>query len=251
MKKILFLLLMLLPVMGFSQSKKVLIVASNVATVNHAPNGTFLMEIAYPFRYFMEQGYEVDVVSPKGGQVALYHKGDTAQDLSLIARDWGFIKRTSQSLSPRQVKAGDYAAIYYPGGYGLFWDVNQNQAIARIAATIYKNGGVVGAAGHGAASLANIRLSRNVYFVTGKKMTCFPTWAEQEWMKESAYGKLLPFDMQQVLTDRKAELVVSTRETFREPEKILVSDTANRLVTASFADGAGWVAENMVMLMHR
>jgi putative intracellular protease/amidase len=251
MKKILFALLALLPSICFAQSKKVLIVASNVTTVNQSPNGTFLMEIAYPFRYFMEQGYAVDVVSPAGGQVALYHKGDTAQDLSLIARDRGFIEKTSQSLSPRQVKAGDYAAIYYPGGYGLFWDVNQNETIARIAATIYKNGGVVGAAGHGAASLVDVRLSRKVYLVTGKKMTCFPTWAEQEWMKESEYGKLLPFDMQQALTDRKAELVVNTRETFKDADRKRVSDAANRLVTASFAPDAAWVAENMVMLMQQ
>lgn len=250
MKKILCVLLLILaPIISFAQAKKILIVASNISTVNNAPNGTFLMEIAYPFQHFIQNGYEVDVVSPAGGKVALYHKGDTAQDLSHIARNRHFKEKTNNSMAPRQVKAKEYVAIYYPGGYGLFWDINQNEEIAALAASIYKRGGLVGTAGHGAAALVNVRVGKKQFLVEGKRMTCFPSWAEKAWMRESNYGKLLPFDMETALSERKASLVVSTYETGKNPDMIRVSDDANRIVTASFADDAKWVAERMVELL--
>ncbi len=60
------------------------------------------------------------------------------------------VSKTSTTLAPHQVVAVDYAGIFYPGGGGQFYDVVQDDRIASIAATIFENGGLVGAAGHGA-----------------------------------------------------------------------------------------------------
>ena len=56
------------------KAKKILIVATNVDLLGKNENGTFLIEIAYPFQYFIDNGYDVDITTPKGGQVALYPK---------------------------------------------------------------------------------------------------------------------------------------------------------------------------------
>jgi putative intracellular protease/amidase len=124
-----------------------------------------------------------------------------------------------------------------------------DERISSIAATIYENGGVIGTAGHGAASLAGIQLSNCKYLVENKKLTCFPLWAEKKFMNISNYGKLLPFDMQEVLIRRGAKLIICTPETRPNKEFTHVTDVKNRIVTGSFATAAQWVAEQMVVLI--
>lgn len=238
----------LIPLKGISQVKKILFVATNVDTVNEQANGTFLMEIAYPFQYFTDNGYEVDIVSPEGGSIPIYDKFDTTEALAKIIKSETFIKKTSSSLLPAQVDTKAYCAVFYPGGYGQFWDIYPHKEIAKITAKIYLSGGVIGAAGHGTASLVNVMLSPDNYLVEGKIMTCFPTWAEKEFMKDAAYGALLPFDMEQELVKRGAKLQYCTRE---DKGTHGVVDAENRLVTGAFADDAEFVAREMANLIAR
>jgi hypothetical protein len=80
-------------------------------------------------------------------------------------------------------------------------------------------------------------------------MTCFPLWAEKKFMNISNYGKLLAFDMQEVLARRGAKLTVCTFETYGSKELNQIVDNSNRLVTGAFAGSAQWVAEEMAKLM--
>jgi putative intracellular protease/amidase len=248
MKKVLITILLLIThLISYSQSKKILIVATNVDSVGNNTSGTFLMEIAFPFKQFIENGYDVDVVTSKGGKAAIY--GKITDDLLPISQNELFKAKTNVTLSPEQVKVKDYVAVYYPGGHGQYFDVINDERISSIAAKIYENGGIIGTAGHGAASLINIQLSNCKYLVENKKMTCFPLWAEKQFMNISAYGKLLPFDMEEVLTRRGAKLVVCTKETRPNKEFTHITDSKNRIVTGSFATSAQWVAEQMVGLI--
>ncbi|MBO9574073.1 MAG: hypothetical protein J7497_17935, partial [Chitinophagaceae bacterium] len=56
-----------------SQQKKVLIISTNVDSLQGDANGTFLMEIAYPLLEFAKAGIEVEVLTPNGGKAAIYH----------------------------------------------------------------------------------------------------------------------------------------------------------------------------------
>lgn len=242
-------LLILLCVTSFAQKQKVLIVATNIDSVGNNKSGSYLMEIAYPFQYFIDHGYEVDIVTPKGGKTAIYENGKVAEDLVKIQQSDFFIDKTNQSLAPSQIDPRKYVAAFFPGGHGQYFDVVNDERIARIVAAIYEAKGVVGTAGHGAASLINIQLSNGKYLVDGKRMTCFPHWAELAFMNISEYGKLLAFDMQEVLARRGAQLIVCTRE--NRPDKAFthIVDKDNRLVTGAFATSATWVAEQMDVLL--
>jgi putative intracellular protease/amidase len=68
-------------------------------------------------------GFTVDYVSPAGGYVPIDpHSLQMAPDL-----DWrwyddkAFMKRLGATLSPGEVKAEQYSAIYYTGGHGVMW----------------------------------------------------------------------------------------------------------------------------------
>jgi putative intracellular protease/amidase len=248
-KLLMVMCLSILTLYSTAQVKKVLIVSTNVDSVGASQSGTFLREIAYPFKYFTDQGYTVDIVTPKGGKAALYQRPKEADDLILIQNSDAFISKTSATLSPIQVNPKEYVAVFYPGGHGQYFDVVNDERIARLAAAIYERGGVVGTAGHGAASLINVQLRNGAYLVENKSMTCFPHWAEKKFMDISQYGKLLAFDMQEVLARRGAKLTVCTAETYGSKELNQIIDAKNRMVTGAFAGSAQWVAEQMVVLI--
>jgi putative intracellular protease/amidase len=236
MKKFKFIIaLLFIAISSFGQGGKILIVATNVDSLGNNVSGTYLMEIAFPFKHFTDNGYEVDVLTPKGGAVALYHR-EVSPELAQIQEDKNFIQKTSNTITPDQARASDYIAVFYPGGHGQYMDVVNDERISKLVALIYEKGGVIGTAGHGAASLINIQLSNGKYLVDGKKLTCYPTWAEKAFMKNSDYGKLL-------------HLVTSTRETSKDPNFNRVVDAKNRLVTGAFAQLAQWAAEETVKLL--
>lgn len=231
------------------KSKKILIVATNIDLVGKNESGTYLYEIAYPFQYFIDNGYDVDIVTPRGGQTAIYPKEYAGPGLGKIQRSDLFISKTKNSLSPTEVKDTAYVAVFYPGGHGQYFDVINNEHISLLTAKIYEKGGVIGTAGHGAASLINIKLSNYKYFVDGKKMTCFPHWAELESMYISNYGKLLPFDMEEVLAKKGANLIFCKKGAKQGMGSTTIVDDKNRLVTGAFAGDAQMVAEEIVKLL--
>lgn len=221
---------------------RILIVATNTATFNGQKNGTFLIEIAYPYAYWRSKGLEVQVVTPLGGPVALYHKGDTLPGLRQHIANPEFQQAMAHSLRPQDVQAEDYSAIYYPGGYGAFVDVCTHKKIAKLAARIHAQGGWLSSAGHGAAALTAIR-SQGKAAVAGAEVSCFPTWAEQAWMTESDYGKALPFDMEARLRSLGAVVRVPAQD---KPKDIpTVVDDRHRIMTAAFADNALLLAEEL------
>ncbi|WP_158600372.1 type 1 glutamine amidotransferase domain-containing protein [Fibrisoma montanum] len=250
MKKAGVLILLLVSALsGYPQSRKILIVSTNVDSVGSKKSGTFLMEIALPFSVFQKNGYSVDIVTPKGGPAAIYQSSKTWDELTQAQTNPAYLAAVANTYPPEKIQPSAYAAVYYPGGHGQFFDVLSDERIARLAAAIYENGGVVGSAGHGTASLVNIQLRDGQYFVKDKTITCFPTWAEKAYMDISQYGKLLPLDMQQVLTRRGANLVVSTQATKDDQHLTHVIDARHRVVTGTFASSAKWVAEEMLKLI--
>lgn len=232
----------------FAQTKNILIISTNVDSVGSNRSGTFLPEIAFPFKIFTDKGYNVDIVTPLGGEAAIY-EAKVSPELAAIRDSKSFIEKTGNTLSPDKVNPANYIAVYAPGGHGQFFDVATDERIATLIANIYEAGGVLGIAGHGTASIVNVRLSDCTYLVARKRMTTFPAWAEEKWMNISNYGKLLPFCMADVLRRRGAYLVTAEPQTVDNPDLTKAIDVANRIVTGSFASSAGWVSEEMIKLL--
>ncbi len=248
MKRILTTTLFLVAATVLAQQKRILIVSTNIDSVGNNKSGTYLPEIAFPFKNFTDRGYIVDIVTPLGGTAAIYEAKVNA-DLAAIRDSKSFIDKTQNTLSPTQVDPTKYNAIYVPGGHGQFFDVATDERIANIVARIYEAGGVIGIAGHGTASVVNVKLSDCTFLVERKRMTTFPAWAEKKWMNISDYGKLLPFCMADVLNRRGAYLVMAEPQTNDNPELTKVIDKDNRIITGSYASSAGWVSEEMMKML--
>ena len=174
-------------------SKKILVVLTNTAkypTLRRA-TGLWLGEAVHFVDEVQKAGYAVDYVSPMGGYVPIDpHSLQMAPEL-----DWQwyddktFMNRLGNTLTPGQVKADNYCAIYYAGGHGVVWDLPENAPLQELARRIYEAGGVVAAVCHGVVGLLNIKLSDNSLLVRERQVTGFSNTEE----KLAELDKVVPY----------------------------------------------------------
>lgn len=222
--------------------KRVLIVASNMVDMgdpekHDARNN--LWEFAPPYHIFVSHGFDVDFVSPQGGDVEFMM--DPLGISSYTIKYEGFSDKANSSLSPANVNPDDYWGVYIGGGYGVMFDVADNKAIHTIISRIYESGGVVGVGGHGAAGIANVTLSNGKFMVKGKKVAGFPNSTEKSksWAKQ---GTLLPFLIESQLNKNGA--FAQNKETLKDKHEVV---TDERIVSTMFLPSAALVAKEMII----
>lgn len=182
--------------------KKVLIVVTSHDKKGNTgqPTGYYLSEVSHPWEVLHNAGYEIDIVSPKGGKAPV--DGFNLED-PINKKFWDNSKyrnKIENTLRPSEIKTEEYSAIIYAGGHGTMWDFADNTELAKIASKIYENNGVVGAVCHGPAGLVNIKLNNGKYLVNGKKINAFTN------EEEVAVGldKIVPFMLESKLIERGA-----------------------------------------------
>lgn len=143
------------------------------------PTGYYLSEVAHPHQVLAEAGFEVDFVSPRGGVAPMDPKSRDLDDPLNRAFWEAHGQRLSETLTPDQVDAARYRAIFYAGGHGTLWDLPVDESLARIAATIYERGGAVAAVCHGPAGLLPIRLADGRPLVEGRRINSFTNEEEE------------------------------------------------------------------------
>lgn len=162
------------------------------------PTGYYLGEVSHAWKVLKDAGYEIDFVSPNGGNPPVDGFDLTDAENKEFWEDKYYHDKISHSQKPTEVKPGEYAAIYYAGGHGAVWDLPDNRQIASIAAKIYENNGIVSAVCHGPAGIVNIKLSNGKYLVDGKKVSGF-TNEEEAAVK---LDKVVPFLLEDKLIER-------------------------------------------------
>ncbi|KGJ93512.1 type 1 glutamine amidotransferase domain-containing protein [Colwellia psychrerythraea] len=224
-------------------SKKVLIVASNMIDMgdpekHDARNN--LWEFAPPYHIFVSHGFEVDFVSPKGGEVQFMM--DPLGISSYTIKHEGFLEKANSSISPSQINPNNYWAVFIGGGYGVMFDVADNQKIHAIIRSIYETGGVIGVGGHGSAGIVNVSLSNGEFLVKGKKIAGFPNSTEESksWAKQ---GTLLPFLIESQLNKNGA--IAQNKKTLKDKHAVV---TDQRIISTMFLPSAALVAKEMIIL---
>lgn len=225
-------------------SEKVLFVLTNHTELGDTGNetGFYLSEVTHPYHVLIDNGFEIDFVSPKGGQATIDpHSLDLEDPINkAFMEDENFVKKIENTFSPEEIAPEDYMAIFYAGGHGTMWDLPENETLGEIAAAIYENNGVVAAVCHGPAGLLNIRLSDGSYLVKGKKVTSF-TNEEEESAKLT---KIMPFLLETALIERGAEFIKA--DNFQE--NVVISE---RLVTGQNPASAAGVGEAIIDLLKK
>lgn len=179
-------------------AKKILFVVTSHSELGNTgkKTGFYFSEVSHPY-YVLSRDYEIDIVSPKGGE-APFEGLDKTDSISMnLYNQKAFRNKISHTLTPAQVNPAEYSAIYYAGGHGVMWDFADNKALADICAKIYENGGVVAAVCHGPSGLINVTLSDGQKLVAGKRLVAFTNREEDI----NGTTPVVPFMLEDALLD--------------------------------------------------
>lgn len=178
--------------------KKILVIVTNHATLGEAQekNGTFAPELTHALHQFMHADMAFDIASLEGGAAPLY--GDDVDDgiNREVLKDARVSAAVSNTKRIDQLDPKDYRAVFYPGGFGLLYDLAESEKAGKLTASIFENDGVVGAVCHGPAGLLPVTLSNGDNIMKNIAVTAF-TYEE-----EKDFGTLakIPYLLEESLT---------------------------------------------------
>lgn len=165
-------------------TKRILHVVTNVAHYDDPthPTGLWLSELTHAWDVFAGNGYQQQIVSPRGGASPLEPRALKWPLLDAQARAWlndkDRMDLLQTTLRPDQVDPGSFDAIYFTGGHAVMWDFPDSPGLQQITRAIWEQGGVVSAVCHGYCGLLNTRLSDGSLLVKGRRLTGF-SWTEE------------------------------------------------------------------------
>ena len=182
--------------------KKVLFVVTSHDELGNTgeKTGFWTEEFAAPYYELIDQGIEVTIATPKGGQPPIDPKSEdpsaATEDTKRFDNDVELQEKLKNTLKLSDINATDYDAVFYPGGHGPLWDFSQDKNSIQLIDSFYPNNKPVAFVCHSPAALKNVKVNGD-YLVKGKKVTGFSN------TEEEAVGltKVVPF----LLEDRLQE----------------------------------------------
>ena len=185
---------------------RILHVVTNVSHYDDPdhPTGLWLSELTHAWEVFEERGFEQVIVSPQGGKVPLEPRSLKFPSYDKSAKAWHSdperMALLENTLSPDQVNAEDFDAIYFTGGHAVMYDFPDSDGLQRLTRELWEQGKVVSSVCHGYCGLLNVRLTDGSLLVDGKHLTGF-AWQEEVLAR---VDKLVPYNAEEKMKKRGA-----------------------------------------------
>ncbi|NMH67170.1 type 1 glutamine amidotransferase domain-containing protein [Shewanella sp. SHSM-M6] len=164
--------------------------------------GFWLEEFAAPYYVFKDQGYEVTLASPLGGQPPLDPKSDEPDFQTSATRRFAEDAQAQAALANtlplRHVRANDYDAVFYPGGHGPLWDLAEDADSIALIEAFHLAGKPVGLVCHAPAALRHTKAADGRPLVGGRKVTGFSNSEEAAVQLTD----IVPFLVEDMLQER-------------------------------------------------
>lgn len=163
--------------------------------------GFWLEEFAAPYYFFKDQGAEITLASPQGGQPPIDPKSelpdfqtDSTRRFQADAETQNLLAQTHKLESVHQA---NYDAVFYAGGYGPLWDLADNPASIQLIESFVRNNKPVASVCHGPAVFKNTKDPEGKPLVEGKKVTAYSN------SEEAAvnFTEIVPFSVEDMLTE--------------------------------------------------
>ena len=210
MKKITVLTILALTVSFFTATaqkqnnkkmKKVLFVVTSHDQLGNTgeKTGFWSEEFAAPYYELLDQGVEITIASPLGGQPPIDPKSadpaSATEDTKRFDADKTLQEKLQHTLKLSTINQKDYDAVFYPGGHGPLWDLVEDQSSIDLIESFYTHNKPVAFVCHAPAVLKNVKVNGE-YLVKGKKVTGFTN------EEEEAVGltKVVPFLLEDALS---------------------------------------------------
>ena len=155
------------------EMKKVLfVVTSNDKLGNTGEKtGFWSEEFAAPYYELLDQGVEITIASPLGGQPPIDPKSadpsSATEDTKRFDADKVLQEKLKNTLKLSTVNQKDYDAVFYPGGHGPLWDLVQDKNSISLIESFYTHNKPIAFVCHAPAVLKNVKVLSG-----GEKMRC-------------------------------------------------------------------------------
>ena len=144
--------------------------------------GFWLEEFAAPYYVFKDAGATITLASPHGGQPPLDPKSDEPASQTDATRRFKADTAAQQALAHTDklagMLAGNFDAVFYPGGHGPLWDLADEAHSIKLIETMTAAGKPVAAVCHAPGVLRHAKNADGSPLVRGKKVTGFTNTEE-------------------------------------------------------------------------
>tara|TARA_R110002072_G_scaffold30097_2_gene94288 strand:- start:5684 stop:6487 length:804 start_codon:yes stop_codon:yes gene_type:complete len=164
--------------------KKVLFVLTSHDELGNTgeKTGFWIEEFAAPYYLLKDQGVEITIASPKGGQPPIDPKSAAPESQTPATVRYYADKETQDVLSKtiklETANQADYDAVFYPGGHGPLWDLAEDKNSIALIEAFYQNNKPVSAVCHAPAIFKHTKNADGTPLVQGKKVTGFTNGEE-------------------------------------------------------------------------
>lgn len=186
--------------------KKVLFVLTSHEDLGNTgeKTGFWIEEFAAPYYELADQGIEITIASPLGGQPPIDPKSAdpsaATEDTKRFDDDKALQEKLANTIKLAEIDQADYDAVFYPGGHGPLWDLVSDKNSLSLIESFYSNNKPVAFVCHAPAVLKDVKVNGE-YLVKGKKVTGFTN------EEEEAVGltKVVPFLLEDALKANGAQ----------------------------------------------
>jgi putative intracellular protease/amidase len=193
---------------------KILFIVTSANLLAGSPTGIWFEELATPYYILQNAGYEVEIASPKGGEVPFDPRALDPKEITESVKKFRVDEVAMQKFNNSKKISGvdftDYKAIFFPGGHGAVVDLPKDEILAAKLGDYFESGNLVAAICHGQGGLVRANKKNGKSIIDGLKLTSFSN------AEENAIGvsKKVPFLLQSKL--EKLGGIYSSADNFKE-----------------------------------
>lgn len=164
--------------------------------------GFWLEEFAAPYYALRDAGAQITLASPAGGQPPLDPSSDApdaqTEATERFRKDVGAQEELANTRKLADISAGDFDAVFFPGGHGPMWDLPDNATSIALVEQFLREDKPVAAVCHAPVALVNVRRPDGQSLVSGRRVTGFSN------SEENAVGlsEVVPFLLEDRLRER-------------------------------------------------
>jgi putative intracellular protease/amidase len=147
-------------------------------------SGTWFHELAAPYYILTEAGYEVVFASPAGGEAPIdllsMKSPFTTEHTDRFLKDSVALFGAKNTRKLRSIDYGGFDAVFFPGGYGLLWDLASDSYAIKLIRDFYESNRPIAMVCHAPAILRDVKKSNGEYLVKDLNLTGFKNNEDSE-----------------------------------------------------------------------
>jgi putative intracellular protease/amidase len=192
-----------------NKQQRILLVMSSVDElgISGKQTGTWFHELAAPYYILTEAGHEVVFASPAGGEAPIdllsMKAPFTSEYTDRFLQDpvAMFAARNTRKL--RHVDVEGFDAVFFPGGYGLLWDLATDSFALKLIRDFHAADRPIAMVCHAPAILRDVKTDAGHFLVKGVSLTGF----KNDEDTEIELLRHLPFSLEDELKGRGARYI--------------------------------------------